>query len=292
MLAVVTLTSLAAYLVTPEGAMGPPGDPVGIAYNLRYAAPGLALGFALLALAPPLTGVRRQRGLVLALLAVLTATVAEPRLWPAHHLAGAIPVGCAVLIAGVAVIWAARRSARRRTMLFARCASVRAVAFGAVLAVLIAGAAGGYLWQRHYLRERYAFRPGVSQLARLWAFFRSVHHADVGVAGTYVGYFSYPLFGLDDSNRVVYIGRHGPHGSFTPIRSCRQWRRAVAAGRFRYVVTTPARDLFRPRLLNRSPEFGWTVSDPHARLVFRDLAQGQPIAVFELHGSLQPAGCR
>ncbi len=59
MLAIVALGSLAAYLVTPNSAIGPDGDPVGFTYNLRYAAPGLALAYAVAPLAP---GVRRLRG--------------------------------------------------------------------------------------------------------------------------------------------------------------------------------------------------------------------------------------
>jgi hypothetical protein len=158
--------------------------------------------------------------------------------------------------------------------------------------LVIAGAAAGYGWQRHYLRGRYQFNPGVSSLAHVWAFFRDTHHVRVGIVGTFGGFFSYPLFGAADSNAVEYIAEHGPHGSFTPITSCRRWRTAVNAGHFRYVVTTPARDPWHPKPLHFSPEGAWTASDPAARLVYAHRAAGQPIAVFVLTGPLDPAGCR
>jgi hypothetical protein len=126
----------------------------------------------------------------------------------------------------------------------------------------------------------------------VWAFFRGVHGARVGVAGTFGGFFSYPLFGLDDSNHVEYIGKRGPHGSFTAIGSCAQWRAAVNAGRFRYLVTTPARDPWHPKPLRPSPEERWTATDPAARLIYTRRATGQPISIYELHGPLDVESCR
>ena len=69
MLGLVALASLAAYLITPETAAGPAGDPAGFAFNLRYAAPALALCFAVLPLAPAFDGPGRQSALVVALAA-------------------------------------------------------------------------------------------------------------------------------------------------------------------------------------------------------------------------------
>ena len=83
--------------------------------------------------------------------------------------------------------------------------------------------------------------------SHVWAFFRGVHHARVGVVGTFGGFFSYPLWGPDDSNHVQYVGARGPHGSFDAIATCRQWREALNNGRYQYVVTTPARDPWHPK---------------------------------------------
>ena len=163
-----------------------------------------------------------------------------------------------------------------------------AAAAAAALIIVIAG----YPLQRHYLQRRYAFQPGVSSLARTWAIFRGIREARVGVIGTFGGFFSYPYFGLDVSNEVRYVATRGAHGSFTTITSCPAWRRAVNTGHFRYLVTTPARDPWRPRPLHLSPEARWTAGDPAAHLMYARQASGQRIAVFGIDGQLNPAGCR
>ena len=131
----------------------------------------------------------------------------------------------------------------------------------------------------------------MSYLARVWALFRTVHHARVGVVGTFGGFFAYPLYGLDDSNRVQYVAQRGPHGSFTAIATCARWRAQVNSDHLKYIITTPARDPWRPSVLSPSPETRWTASDPSATAVFSEQALGQPIVVFRLRGPLDVAGC-
>lgn len=272
MLGGVALFSLAAYLITPETAAGPAGNPLGFAFNLRYLAPALALSLAVAPLAPPLVRTPAIRTAVaIALAALLIATVAQPRLWPAH-VGGAIPIAVAITVVGIALT---------RT----RLALVAAVAAGLVLII------GGYPVQRHYLRGRYAYQPGVSYLAPIWDRFRTVHNARVGVVGTFGGFFSYPLFGLDLSNRVQYVADRGPHGSFTPITTCARWRAQVNTDHLNYLITTPARDPWHPRVLSASAETNWTGSDPAAQPVYREQALGQPVVVFRIRGPLNPAAC-
>jgi hypothetical protein len=285
MLGLVALLSLAAYLITPETAAGPPGDPSGFAFNLRYAAPGLTLALAVTPLAPWLGGVRARAATLAVLALLLVATLAEGRLWNGSYVPGAIVVGAAALAALGAAVAVARRAEARTT------AQPSIPLIATALVALAALALGGYAGQRHYLRGRYTFQAGVSSLSKVWAWARDVHGARIGLAGTFGGFFSYPLLGLDDSNRVDYIARHGAHGSFTPIRTCRAWRAAVNAGGYRYLVTTPARDPWHPQGLEYSPEGNWTASDRAARLVFRQVAHGQPISVFELTGPLAPETC-
>ena len=214
------------------------------------------------------------------MLAILLAgTVAQPALWPSAHTLGAVAIAAGALLVA-ACIFAVWRSS----------IAARAAAAVAIVA-LLAGAAAGYRLQGHYLRGRYVYHPGVSYLARVWALFRTVHDARVGVVGTFGGFFSYPLSGLDSSNSVDYVGRHGPHGSFTPIGSCTAWRAAVNAEHLSYLVTTPARDPWHPTVLGPSPETGWTESDPAAIPVLSERAEGQPIVVFHLRGPLDVAGC-
>jgi hypothetical protein len=149
----------------------------------------------------------------------------------------------------------------------------------------------GYPLERHYLRGRYVYHPNVSTLAPVWARFRDIHHARVGVVGTFGGFFAYPLFGLDDSNRVQYVAQRGPHGSLTPITTCARWRAQVNAAHLNYLITTPARDPWRPRVLSSSPETGWTDSDPAVQPVYRARALGQPIVVYRIRGPLNPGAC-
>jgi hypothetical protein len=280
MLGFAALFSLAAYLITPETAAGPASDPLGFAFNLRYLAPALTLALAVAPLAPALSGAPATRtALTAALAIVLAVTVAQPTLWPNPHAAGAVAIGVAALVA-LALVTLARRTSLRP-----------ALAGAAIGLVLLAGVAAGYPLQGHYLRGRYAYQPGVSYLAKVWALFRTVHDSRVGVVGTFGGFFSYPLYGLDLSNRVTYVAQRGPNGSFTPIVTCARWRSQVNADHLKYLITTPARDPWHPSVLAPSPETRWTATDPAATPVFTERALGQPIVVFRLSGPLDVARC-
>jgi len=277
MLGAVALFSLLAYLVTPETAAGPAGDPLGFAFNLRYLAPALTLSLVVLPLAPALSAPAVRASLAVALAAALVATVAQPALWPAH-VPGAVLIAVAtVLVLGALV--GLVRVARPPI----------AIALAAILA--LAGAAAGYGLQRHYLRGRYAYQPGVSYLAPVWALFRHIHDARVGVVGTFGGFFAYPLYGLDLSNRVQYVAERGAHGSFTPITTCARWRAQVNSAHLNYLLTTPARDPWHPKVLSYSPENAWTATDPAAQPVYRETALGQPIVLYRIRGPLDPSGC-
>ncbi len=284
MLALVALAGLVAYLLTPNGAAGPPGDPIAFAFNLRFALPALALGFAVMPLAPLLRGRPAARGaLIAALVAAFAATADQASLWPHQHYRAAVGFGIVGLGLGMAVVWAPLSAPRWR-------AGRIAVAAGAVV-LLGAGAAAGYPWQQRYLRGRYGPKPKTSNLAPVWDYFRGMRNVRIGLVGTYGEFFSYPLIGNDDSNRVQYIARYGPHGSFTPITSCREFRRAVSDGHFRYLITTPTRNFWIPHELFYSPEGSWTVSDPAAHLVLSYLAAGRRVSVFRLSGPLNPGAC-
>jgi lysylphosphatidylglycerol synthetase-like protein (DUF2156 family) len=278
MLGAVALFSLGAYLITPETAAGPAGDPLGFAFNLRYLGPALTLALVVLPLAPALSSLPARTALTVALAILLAGTVAQPALWPAH-VPGAIAVAAVIVVIGVG-LFALSRTAR-----------AWALTLAAVALLAVAVAVAGYPLQRHYLRGRYAYQPGVSYLAPIWDRFRTVHNARVGVVGTFGGFFAYPLFGLDLSNRVQYIAQRGPHGSFTPIDTCARWREQVNTAHLKYIITTPARDPWHPRVLSPSPETAWTAGDPAAQPVYREQALGQPIVVFRIRGRLDPGTC-
>ena len=74
-LGLVALASIVGYLITPETAAGPAGQPLGFAFNLRYGAPALMLSLTVLPLAPLL---RDERARVRAARRVL-ARCSSPR---------------------------------------------------------------------------------------------------------------------------------------------------------------------------------------------------------------------
>jgi hypothetical protein len=202
MLAVAGLVGLAAalaWLLAPTSASGPDGMPRGFESGLRYLAPALVLGLALLPATPPL---RRHLarigadGSFRSPFVALRDTNSDRNQRPGGSRPRMAVVGALALLVGVGV---------------------------------------GYPVQRHYLRERYAdpsfSTPGLNA-AFAWA--RDVSGARIATTSTR----QYPLFGTDLSNRVQYPGIERPHGGFEPPPTCAQWRRLLNAGHYDYVVTS------------------------------------------------------
>jgi hypothetical protein len=280
--ALIALASLVAYPLTPLTACGPWGHPYCLNFNIRFGAPAVMLA---LAVTPLALLFRSQLGSVAAaagLTTLFVATVALRRVWtPDYDLGGAH--AAVVLILVVAVIVVLRPWSRipfRRPI-------VRTTAATLALTLLLGGIAVGYSGTRDYLRRRYTDTYGPVAVYRVWRWARGLHHAQIALAGTFGWFYGYPLWGLDDSNRVEYIGQRGPHGSFRPIAGCRAWRTALNRGHYQYVVTT-ARAVFFTTQLVHSPEADWTRSDPAARLV---LSPNRAIQVFRLIGPLHPDRC-
>jgi hypothetical protein len=200
-LAVAGLVGLAAalaWLIAPTSASGPSGIPRGFESGLRYLAPGLVLGLALL----PATPLLRSR------LSAIGSGAGARLSFPSH---------------GGGKLNRTAWVGRSRVLIVA------------ATAVLLAAIAIGYPVQRHYLRERYAnpsfSAPGLNA-AFAWA--RDVSGARIATTSTR----QYPLFGTDLSNRVQYVGVERPHGGFEAPSSCRQWRRLLNAGHYDYVVAS------------------------------------------------------
>jgi hypothetical protein len=251
-------------------------------YSIRYAAPALTLA---LAVTPLALLFRSQLGSVTAA-AVLTtlfvATVALRRLWtPDYGVAGGLAAVVLVVVpAVILVLKPVSLTPLRRPL-------VRATAATLALSLVLAGVAAGYWGTRNYLRHRYTDKYGRFGVYQVWRWARGLHHTDIALVGTFGWYFGYPLWGLDDSNRVGYIGQRGPHGSFRPITSCRAWRTALNRGHYQYVVTTADAVTFTTQLVH-SPEGDWTRTDPAARLL---LSPSWAIQVFRLTGPLHPDRC-
>jgi hypothetical protein len=233
-----------AWLVAPTSASGPEGMPRGFESGLRYLAPALVLGLALLPATPPVTRLLgRIRGL-------RASPVADSAANDARREEGGGWGG-----------WSRWR-------------------VGAAALVLVAIVAG-YPIQRHYLRNRYAdptfTTPGLDAAFR-WA--RGIEDSRIATTSTR----QYPLFGTDLSNRVAYVGVHGPHGGFEEVGACPAWRRALDAGRYDYVVATF--DRIEPGNPAYPPQAAWT-EGPGAEVVLRK----PPTVVFRLTGRLDPAAC-
>jgi hypothetical protein len=278
--AVIALVSLVAYSFTPLTAGGPWGHPYGLTLNMRYGAPALTLALAVTPLALLFRSQLGRLAAAAGLTALFVATVALRRVWTdnlgeAHATMVLVLVAVAIVVLGPWLLIPLRRPL------------VRATAATLALSLVLAGVAVGYSGTRDYLMHRYDDKYGPLAVYKVWRWARGLHQAQIAVVGNFGGFFGYPLWGLDDSNRVVYMGHRGPHGSFGPITSCRAWRAALNRGHYHYVVTTANRVIFTTQLVH-SPEGEWTRTDPAAKLM---LSPNWAIQVFRLTGPLHPDRC-
>jgi hypothetical protein len=276
---VVTIAAAIAYVFTPLTAAGPEGDPMAFGINLRYLAPGFALGLALLPLEPRLAPERWRLPLliggVLALVLVTTSSDSA-YIWtetfssiPVAALIGIVLVGAPV---GIALL------AGRSTAL--------AAGAGVVLALVVA--AVGWERQDDYFDHRYDraedFRFQLDDAVR-WA--KDSTDLRIAVAGTSGAYNQYGLYGDELANYVQYVGDEDSNGDFRRIERCEDFRAAVNDGDYDYLVTTPDLDLNDPATARTSPERGWVDGDPNAERV---LLEGRT-AVYRLNGDLDPGSC-
>jgi len=224
------LAVIVAWLVAPTSASGPEGVARGFESGLRYLAPALVLGFAILPVTL-LPRVARWRGTPIA----EGAAKPRPSRWGRAAVTG--PAG---------------RQARTRRQLAA-----------GVLA-LLAAIAIGYPIQRHYLQNRYASptfaAPGLNAAFK-WA--NGISRARIATTSTR----QYPLYGADLTNQVQYIGEEQPYGGFIAPSTCRQWRRLLNAGHYEYVVAT--RDRVEPGKPLYPPAARWAES-PASEIIFRE----------------------
>jgi hypothetical protein len=279
-LGAVVLVTAVAYLFTPLTAAGEEGEPISFVWNVRYLAPAVAVGLAILPCLPLARATAARRAVVLAGLAVVLAfTVGSLVQWQQGHTKGAVATGVLVLVvAGVLAL------ARSRGWL--RLAARPRVAAAIVGAVAVVAVAGGYVGERHYLEHRYEDTGSAQDLAAALRWSRDIRDARIAVGGIRGVFTQYPFYGTDLSNEVQWLGRRGQHDAYNRIPDCREWREAVNAGDYTHVVTTF--DPYYPTGLSNSPEGRWTESDPNAHVILRD----GPVRIFELEGPLDPAGCK
>jgi hypothetical protein len=279
--AVIALAALVAYPLTPLTACGPLGHPYCMKLNMRYGASALTLALAVTPLALLFRSQLGRLAAAVGLTTLFVGTLAVDRSWSDHALSRAgTAVGLALLVAVIVLL-------RPWSLISLNRPLVQATAVTIALSLVLAGVALGYSGTRDYLSHRYADRNGPDAIYKVWRWARGLHHAQIALVGNLGWFFGYPLWGLDDSNRVTYMGRRGPNGSFRPITSCRAWRTALNRGHYQYVLTTENRIFFTTELV-QTPEADWTRSDPAARLV---LSPNRAIQIFRLTGPLHPDRC-
>lgn len=267
--------TLIAHVFNPVSASGPEGGPYGFASNLRYAAPGIAIGLILLPLCETRWMARRVFAPAYALLVLIAAVASAEWIQPQPLLA--IAIGALAVLVPIWLVTKPHGTGRR-------------LAIAALVAIV---AVAGYPEQRHYFDDRYRAdlappldNPGFRasnqwKLIQTWA--RDQRGLRIGIVGTPAAYGQYVFYGEDLSNEVRYLGEPQPHGGLTQIESCRRWRQRIDSGRFDAVVITPEDpgSPFPPAQLN------WTATDRAAVRVLRV----NPAGVFLLSGPLNPASC-
>ena len=280
-LAVTGMVAGIAYVFTPLTASGSLGDPAGFDANLRYVAPVLIVGFLLLPLIPWFRHGNRPWILIgLFSILLIQGTVTQANWKFSHHLAS---IALAFLIVGVPALIVAGQ--RRRVPI------VALAAFGIVMA--ITAVALGRVRENYYLDHRYvtASRPPLEggfrstpewQPLQDWG--RQTKDSRIGVVGRASAFGQYFFYGNDLSNHVQYVGQELRRGTFRPIVSCAAWRRAVNAGGYDYIVTTPKIGALE---VSAPPEAHWTETDKNVRTVI----QTGPAAVYKITGPLDPATC-
>ncbi len=264
--AIVGAAAIVGYLLTPATA-GPPANAFHCtAYNTRFVVFGMACGLLCLGAV-----VSRHRGVAAALLmAVVVLLVQLDSDARGSLLArGIFVVGVTLVVFGT-LGGTRRRSLPRlparwgRTMLIVGC--------------MVTAAAAWPVADR-YATRRYAAGPSLPPSVRgvaAWA--QGITGSSIAVAGTFM---SYPLYGPDISNRVVYPHLETRRGTFELANDCATWRALLREGRYDYVVVVAEGSVSQPR------EAAWTAEDAGAEPVFRD----GPSTVFRFDSRTAVAPC-
>jgi hypothetical protein len=265
----VGLVAAAAWIAGPASAAGPTGMPLSFESGLRYLAPALIVGLALLPVAAEAGRAPRGALLLALLLTALAFTDASGVPWHSGYVAGAVAVG-ALTIASAVLLGSGRLSGLQAPALAALAG-----------AALLLAAGAGWVEQRRYLDHRYAnpqfAAPGLDAAFK-WA--RGLRDQRIATNVTR----QYPFWGTELSNDVRFAGVHQPHAGFVRASSCERWRRLLNAGRYDYVVASL--DRIEPGGPAFPREAGWT-RDPNASVVLRQ----PPTVVFRLSGPLDPSAC-
>jgi hypothetical protein len=298
MLAFVAILSAIAYLLTPLGASGPEGTPIGFRLNIRYLAPGLILALTLLAIPPRFAGEQRvwRLGTRARLWRLGTLAVFAALILVSAGAIGAIDTG---RIPGTAALALAVIALPLLLVLLSRRGLAPVPLAGIGVAALIALAVFGRMAQTHYLDERYSStapdypkteQPAIELNQGLGAAYdwaNGTRNLRIALSGTMGAMFQYPLWGGDSSNSVTYIGQHGPRGSFEEIPECPEWIGALNDGGFDYVVTTPTFHQDNPAADTAPVQRTWISRAGNVQRV----AGAGLVDVWKITGPLEPEAC-
>jgi hypothetical protein len=272
----VALFGLVAYLFTPLGAAGAPGEPTGFAINIRYVLPAMLAALVLVPLPRFLDAPKRQWGLIVVLVLVYLITDRPDQ--ALHDKARVFALAFVIVFVAVpALIWLARRDGLPGRLV---AASLAALALGAIVL--------GYPVERHYLNHRFAnvsadtSIPGM-ELDKAYAWARGITNSRIGLAGTTAGFAGYGFYGYDLSNHVHYLGEPGPHGAYNAIASCEAFRHAVNEANLDYVVTTPFLNFLHSSKPISSPEARWLRGSGGVKPIVRE----GKVTVWEITGHLK-----
>jgi hypothetical protein len=281
-LAVTGMVAGIAYIFTPLTASGDAYDPSGFDANLRYMAPTLIIAMVLLPLVPAVRHSRREWILIGFLgILFLQGTITQSN-WQAAHLDESLEVAMLIVAVPALLVAGSRIGVR----------PVALVAFG--LAAFVGTVALGREQEEQYLEHRYVadVAPPLSGGFRasanwppLQEWGRETEDSRIAVVGRASAFGQYFFYGNDLSNHVQYIGGRLRRGTFRPIKKCTSWRRAINAGAYDYVVTTPqiGKSETKAPLENR-----WTGADPNTTVI----VQSGPAAVYRVDGALDPDTCK
>ena len=291
MVAAVAALAAIAYLLTPLGASGEEGAPVGFRLNIRYLAPGLALALLLIPIAATRLPGRQAiwRWVTLALFVALTVVSSSAvEEIDTDRIPGTALLALAVIGLPLALCLLFRRGVPRGALLAA----------GAVAFVGLAVA--GRFAQEDYLELRYSSaapdyprseQPAIELgqgLGAAYDWARGIRNQDIALSGTTGALFGYGLWGEDASNSVRYLGERGDRGSFREITECPEWVAAINQdGNFDFVVTTPEYHQDDPEAATVPRERAWIDAEPTAQRV----AGAGLVDVWQLAGPLDPATC-
>jgi hypothetical protein len=299
MLGAVALLAAIAYLLTPLGASGPEGMPVGFRLNIRYLAPGLVLALTLLAIPPDFLRGRRawrlgdaerlwRLGTLTIFVALTVVSAGAIEAIDTDRIPGTAALALAVVVVPLLLVFLSRRGLR----------PVPLAGIGA--AALIALAVGGRFAQDNYLDGRYSAaapdypkppeHPAVELgqgLGAAYDWARGTGGLRIALSGTLGALFQYGLWGGDSSNAVTYLGEHGSRGSFEEVAECPEFIAALNEGGYEYVVTTPTYNQDDPAADTAPRQREWISRAGNVRRVGRaDL-----VDVWQVTGPLDPLAC-